>query len=187
MTKKKIVCECKTHDRLALCEHLIAAIRLRGEGSFRAFVRTYSAPTLSSSVETPKRSGSKPGAQERKGGRTAKVTPQQAASIVYNNGYLVVRKTGRVKKCLGCKKEYSKEVHVIQHQCRLPYPAKTDDGKLVYVTPSKPVNHYFHCDRGCVIMNHYHKDFDGHIAISPSLQATYLKRELLKAGFIVDA
>ena len=184
--KSKLVCDCGSS--LGICVHLMAVIRERGTSSFKAFVKsvTSSPPTLASSITLPKHSGQKPGegSSKRQGGRTPKATPHQSASVA-QNGYLVVRKTGRILVCHGCKKSLSGCTYVIQHHCSVPYPANTPDGKRVQVA-GRAANHYFHLTSACISMSPSHSEFDRHVTIAAAVQAPYLKHQLKDLGFIVD-
>ena len=74
--------------------------------------------------------------RKRKSGRSEKLTSQKAINVVAAGGYLAIRKSNRVSICNGCKVPFSADTkYVIQHKCKLPYPAKSVDGKVVMVSP----------------------------------------------------
>ena len=65
--RNKLVCECSCFNRLAICEHLMAVIKVRGQAIYNSVIKAFVAPTVTSSREV-KGSGKKPGAVDRHGG-----------------------------------------------------------------------------------------------------------------------
>ena len=137
----------------------------------------------------PATSGQKPGESSagRRGGRSDKTSGNKEAIAQANEGYVVVRKSGRIQRCLGCRNDFSlQDQYVIQHTCAMPYPSRTTEGQLVMISPRRQTNHYFHLTKECILKQDKHKDFDLQVIISPSILNFGLRKNLLDRGFKVE-
>ena len=178
MRKNGLECECPTSGKLNICEHIIAVVELRGEASFHSFVKSFKKPQIAA----VKNSGKKPDSSVRKGSRTDRMSPSQMSAAVASGGYIVVRKTGRIHICNGCKGDLLTERFVLQHNCCIPYPAKSQDGQVVFVSPSRPTNHYFHMRADCVTRSQAHKDFNKVVSVSPTILTPNIKTVVRECG-----
>lgn len=177
-TKKQLKCDCTTFASLFVCEHAMAVVRLRGKACYEGFIAAYK---KCSSASKSGDGGRKPNeiVHKRHGGRKDKISSLKATSTIAAGGYLAIRKSLRISVCNGCKHSFGADIrHVIQHKCKLPYPAKSVDGKRVMVTPPAAGNHYFHLSRKCITSSEYHADFDGKVEVCPSVFRSSLIKEV---------
>lgn len=126
--------------------------------------------------------GRKPHERGRKGGRIDKRSTLEEAIANEDGAYIVLRKTGRVSVCFGCRKSVKDELFVIQHRCSVPFPSKTVEGQFVMVSPKRKQNHYFHVKREC-INDPLHQDFDGGVVVSSAIVSSHIRTLLSNEGF----